>query len=438
MAESRASDPAARLLIAGLSHRSAPAHARERLFVEDVDRPRLLADLRAAGFGQAVAIATCERVEVATLSEEPARDELAIGALLAGWADMDRDAANQALSIHRGHAALRHLFAVAASLESVVVGEPQVLGQLKDSHRAAADAGVVGPELEQMLQAAYTVAKRVRSETALTQQPVSIAAAAIKVARQIHGDLRRTNALLLGLGEMSDLMAAQLNESGVARMVLAHPTRRRADAGARRLGCHARDWDEIDAALTEADVVVAALGEGRYILDAARMRRALKARRQRPMFVMDAAVPADVEPAVDQLDSAFVYDLNDLEQVAQEGRAKREAAALAAWRVVDEELDAYARREVGREAVPAVTALRRHAEGLRAEVLASGKLDASAATRLLINRLLHAPTQVLREAAQDPAERAALERSLERLFGIARNGAEHGGDRGAGRDDEER
>jgi glutamyl-tRNA reductase len=291
------------------------------------------------------------------------------------------------------------------------------------------------------------VAKRVRSETALSQQPVSIAAAAIKVARQIHGDLRRTNALLLGLGEMAELMAAQLTDSGVARMVLAHPTRRRADAGARRLGCHVRAWDEVDTALAEADVIVAALGEGRYIVDAARMRRALKARRQRPMFVMDAAVPADVEPAVDQLDSAFVYDLNDLEQVAQEGRAKREAAALAAWRIVDEELDAYARREVGREAVPAVTALRRHAEGLRAEVLASGKLDASAATRLLVNRLLHEPTQALREAAQDPAERAALERSLARLFGIDRSGeaggepggATHGGGAGgAGRDDEKR
>jgi glutamyl-tRNA reductase len=346
---------------------------------------------------------------------------------------MDGEEVGRLLSIHRGHAALRHLFAVAAALDSQTLGEPQVLGQLKDSHRVAQEAGLVAGSLEAMLQAAYTVAKRVRTETELASQPVSIAAAAIKVARQIHGDLRRCNALLLGLGEMGELMAAQLNDSPVARMVLVHPTQRRAESAARRLGCDVRSWDDLDAALADADIVVAGLGRGDYVLDRTSVRRALKRRRQRPIFVMDAAVPADVEPRVHDLDSAFVYDLGDLERVAQEGRVQREHAALDAWAIVDAELDAFARREAGREAVPAVTALRQHFESVRAEVLSTGKLDADAATRLLVNRLLHGPTQALREAAGDAETRAELERSLQRLYGVDPRNAQRGaGEGGAG------
>ena len=435
-------DPAARLVIVGLSHRNVPADVRESLFVEDVDRARLLADLRAAGFEQGLVLATCERVEVATLSETPHKVELAAGELLASWSGMAGEEVGRLLSIHRGHAALRHLFAVAAALDSQVLGEPQVLGQLKDSHRVAQEAGLVSGALEAMLQTAYTVAKRVRSETELASQPVSIAAAAINVARQIHGDLRRCNALLLGLGEMGELMAAQLNDSALARMVLSHPTQRRAEAAARRLGCDVRPWDELDAGLADADIVVAGLGRGDYVLDRARVRRALKRRRQRPMFIMDAAVPADVEPKVHELESAFVYDLGDLERVAQQGRVQREHAALDAWAIVDAELDAFAKREAGREAVPSLTAMRQHFETVRAEVLSTGKLDADAATRLLVNRLLHGPTQALRDAAGDAEARAELERSLQRLYGIdprhggggapGGRGGQGGGDSGGG------
>ncbi|MBK1697136.1 glutamyl-tRNA reductase [Rhodovibrio salinarum] len=411
-------DPAAHLVIVGLSHRNVPAGVRETLFVEDVDRARLLADLRAAGFEQGVVLATCERVEVATLSETPNKVELTAARLLADWSGMDGEEVGRLLSIHRGHAALRHLFAVAAALDSQMLGEPQVLGQLKDSHRVAQEAGLVAGRLEAMLQSAYTVAKRVRSETELASQPVSIAAAAIKVARQIHGDLRRCNALMLGLGEMGELMAAQLRDSAVARLVLAHPTQRRAETAARRLACDVRPWEDLDAALVDADIVVAGLGRGDYVLGRQTVRRALKRRRQRPIFIMDAAVPADVEPKVHDLDSAFVYDLGDLERVAQEGRVQREHAALDAWAIVDAELDAFAKRAAGREAVPSVTGLRQHFETVRAEVLATGKLDAEAATRLLVNRLLHGPTQALREAAGDVETRAELERSLARLYGI--------------------
>lgn len=415
------------LLVMGVGHRAATPALRARLFVEEPDYARLLRDVRDAGLSQGLVIATCERVEVAVLPADPVAGDRTVRGLLARWTGSDAETLAPLLSRVRGQAALRHLFAVAAGLDSQVLGEPHVLGQLRRSHRAAAAAGLVGRELEAMLQQAYVVAKRVRSETALGEHPVSIAAAAIRVARQVHGDLRRSRALLLGLGEMGEIMAAQLAEAGVGDLVVTHPADRRAEAMARRTGAHARPWAELEAALAEADIVVACLGEGRYAVTAAAMSRALKRRRQRPIFLMDAAVPGDVEPAVEDLEPVFVYDLGDLERVAQEGHARREAAALAAWRIVEAELDAFQRRQSGRAAAPALSALSEHLEAVRAEVLANGKLDAEAATRQLVRRLLHEPSEALRAAADsDEAARAELEHSLKRLFGLGprRDGGE--------------
>lgn len=409
--------PAGELLMLGVNQRSAPPRLREHLLMDAPDLPSLLADVRAAGLEQAVVLATCERLEVAAVSGEPERTEAAVRRLLAGWAGLPAEALRQACESRRGAGALRHLFAVAAALDSQVLGEPQILGQLKESHRVAAAAGMVRTPLEDMLQAAYAAAKRVRSETALAEKPVSIAAAALQVARQVQGDLGRCRGLLVGLGEMAELMAGQLAEGGLEHLTLTHPSARRAEAVARRLGCHLRYWEDLDRALADADIVVAALGEGHYTLTAALVQRALKRRRQRPMFIVDAAVPGDVEPAVEELEPAFVYGLGDLERVAERGRETREKQALAAWRIVDEQLEGFLRQRDERTAVPAVSALHRHFEALRAQVLADPRLDAETATRLLVKRLLHDPSQALRAAAaESETERAELERSLRRLF----------------------
>ncbi len=407
--------PGDSLLLVRLGYRAAPPGLQARVFVEDLDYAPLLEDLRAAGFAQGVVLATCERLEVLTATRD-AGAESALAALIAQWADCPREEIDPLLGVLRGQAALRHLFAVAAALDSQIIGEPQILGQVRTSHRAAQDAGLVGPDLDAALHAAYVTARRVRSETALAQHPVSIAAAAIKVARQVLGDPRRASALLLGLGEMGEIMAAQLKEAGIAELAVTHPSERRAETAARRLAIHQRSWDDLESALASADIVVAALGEGRYILDEARLRRVFKRRRQRPMFIMDAAVPRDVEPAVETLEPAFVYDLGELEQVAQEGLARREEAALAAWRIVEAELDAFRDRQDSRAADSALSDLYLQAESLRAEVLSSGKYDAETATRLLLKRLLLAPSQALRTAARDEAERAELEAALRRLF----------------------
>ena len=279
---------------------------------------------------------------------------------------------------------------------------------------------MVGPELENALQAAYAAAKRVRNETAIAEQPVSLSASALTIARQLHGDLSRVAGMLLGLGEMSELLAQDLQRAGLRNLTVVHPSLPRAEAAARRLECHFRPWEELDAGLASADVVVTACGTGTFVIEAGKAKAALKQRRRKPIFFIDAALPRDVDPAVEKLDGAFVYDLDELEAVARQGKASREATAVDAWQVLADEVSAYQRNQAERGAVPAVIALRRHFEAVREQILADGEKDAATATRLLINRLLHDPSEALRRAATDDRdEPQGLEATVERLFGVA-------------------
>jgi glutamyl-tRNA reductase len=404
------------LLVIGVNHRTAPPALRDRFALIEAELPAALEDLRGAGLGEAALIATCDRVELVAASGDADGAAAALAALLVRRAGADAAAVGKALYRHGGEAALRHLFAVASALDSLVIGEPQVLGQVKDAHRLAAELGLAGAELEAVFAAAYAAARRVRRETRIAERPVSIAAAALQLARDIHGELARCRALLLGPGEMGELMAEQFQQAGLAHFVVCGPVER-AERAALRFRCNRLPLDELDEALAAADIVIASLGAGRALLTAARVAAALRRRPTRPIFVIDAAVPADAEPAVNDLDGAFLYDLGDLERAALAGRATREAASAEAWRIVEAELQGFARRRAERRAVPAVAALRAHVEALRQQALAEAGGDADEATRLLANRLLHDPSEVLREvmgAMPDAAE--AMEDLLRRLF----------------------
>ncbi|HSK38162.1 MAG TPA: glutamyl-tRNA reductase, partial [Arenibaculum sp.] len=245
---------------------------------------------------------------------------------------------------------------------------------------------------------------------------VSIAAAAVQTARDLHGDLKRCAGLLLGTGDMGELMVESLLEAGLSRLVVSDPNDARGERAARRLGSSLVPFARLDGGLAMSDIVVTAAGLGRYILDAERIAAALRRRRKRPIFVIDTSAPADVDPAAAGLEHVFVYDLADLERVAIAGRMGREAAAAAAWAIVDEAVDVFLRGRAERAAVPAVAALRRHFEAERDRLLAEQPgLDAETATRLLINRLLHRPSEALRGMAADgnPAAPGA-----ERLLGL--------------------
>jgi glutamyl-tRNA reductase len=277
---------------------------------------------------------------------------------------------------------------------------------------------MMGAEFDGLLQAAYGAAKQVRSETAIGQRPVSIAAAAVEVSREVHGDLGSCSGLLIGLGEMGEMVAGKLRDAGLGGLAVTHRTPSRAEPLARTLDANVVPFESLDEALTTADVVITCAGLGAYTVTFEVMEEALKRRRQRPVFVIDLAVPRDADPAIEALDSLFLYDSDDLEGVARAGLAERETVAAEAWRIVDQGLAAFAKARARRTRTPAINALRRRFEALRQEVLAENRgADAEEVTRLLINRLLHDPSEALGDgAAFDEYHGADAEHLVRRLF----------------------
>lgn len=413
----RPPDPLRGLFAVGVTFRTAPEALRERLAVAPDAEGDVLAALKNLGLTEVLLLSTCDRVEVFGVAKDSEAGADQALALLAARAEMPGGALQDFAVRALGSDAAQHLFAIAASLESQVVGEPQVLGQVKEAERRAEIAGVLGPSLRGTLAAAYSAAKRVRRETKLGERPVSLASAAVKMARRLHGDLAERQLLLLGLGEIGELLVWEFHDVGLRRITVAHSSLARAAATAQRLRGHHAALEELPRLLSQADIVVAAVGAGRFMLDKSLVQAALKARRQRPMLLLDTVLPRDVAEEVQSLDSAFVFSLDDLERLAGEGKAEREAAARGAWQLLSEELSAFLRDRAARDVAPAITDLRRMADELRREVLSDRRLDAEAATQLLLKRLLHAPSSALRDAASE-GKQAEMEQALRRLFAL--------------------
>ncbi len=400
---------------------------RDRLFVEDEKVPAFLDKLRRSGIKQALVISTCDRVEVQAIHPDNAYAVESIRSIMAehvGLTPADMDGQIYDMS---NEEAIRHIFSVPSSLDSLMIGEPQVLGQVKAARRMARDAGMVGPELESVLQAAFEAAKRVRSETAIGQKPVSMATVAVRLAKDLHGYMETCNGLLIGVGDMGELVASSFIAAGIGHFSVTHPNEARAETLAQSLDCHVRPFDALSSALAEADIVLASMGTRRYVLTADMVASSLRKRRHKPVFLVDTAIPCDVEPAVNRIDEAFLYDLNDLEQVAMEGRANRESEAVAGWKIIDEEVAGFLRERSERIAVPTLTMLRRHFEAEREKALADADNDAEKATRLLVNRLLHRPSKIIRQTAGGAGVETGgdgsgkndwydIERTLKRLF----------------------
>ncbi len=423
--------PTERLVVIGINQRTASLALREQLFAEEADQSQILDELAGSGIEEALVVSTCERLDIIASEQQLDGVGGACGAvprlrdIMARRVGGDPRILDEEGYFHQGRAALRHVFAVTSSLDSQMVGEPQILGQVKASHRLAVEQGMSGPLLESVMQAAFGTAKRVRSETPVAQQPVSLIASALQAARDLHGDLGRCGGLLIGLGEMGELLAVEFRAAGLADLTIMHSSNRRAEIASHRFGCHNRPWDQLDLALDAADVVITAEGGGRYSLEPAMIESALRKRRKKPIFVVDASEPGDVAPAVGEMDGVYVYNLDDLERLALAGKVSRETATMAAWKILGEELLRFERRWAERAAGPAVADLRRHFEVVREQVLGEGKLDAETATRLLINRLLHEPSKALREtAASEPSGdegHRQMADAARRLFGLSQD-----------------
>jgi glutamyl-tRNA reductase len=417
------------LFVLGLSHRTAPVEIRERFAVPEDAVAALAQRVRAIdGCGESFVVSTCNRVEIYAASRDVRGLGEPVAALLAEVGGASSTGLSPHLYRHAGPAAVRHLFRVAASLESMVVGEPQILGQLKSSFEICREAGATGPALQRAVTRAFSVAKRVRSETGIGRNPVSVSSVAVDLARQIFGDLGRSTVLLVGAGKMGELAARHLCGAGVKGLLVANRNPERARALAERLGGVPRALDELPDLLVQADIVVTSTAAPGYLIDRKRLKPVLKARKYRPVFIIDIAVPRNVEPSINQLDNVFVYDVDDLQHIAGENLADRRREADAAEALVDGEATRFVREQAAQVATPTIVALRERAEAVRKDELAKAlaRMDGldprhqktvEILAERIVNKLLHdVLTEVKRSASEADGEAVlALTRRLFRL-----------------------
>jgi glutamyl-tRNA reductase len=314
------------------------------------------------------------------------------------------------LYVHRNRLAVEHAFSVASGLDSMVLGEAQILGQLKDAYRIAHEVGSTGPWLNKLFQAAFSAAKRVRSETLIGANAVSLASATVRLAQRMYADLHARSALMIGAGEMNALTARHFTAAGVKRMVIANRTLSRAQELAAEIKGYAVDLSQLDKELTEADIVISCTSSPIPLITKAAAAAAVRARRRRPILMVDLAVPRDIDPRVADLEDIYLFSIDDLQQLIDENRQQREVAAGGARVLIVEEVARFLSELRAKEAGPAIRALRHQADTIRQQtleqarrMLSSGKsaddaLDFLANT--LMNRLLHAPTQALRQASE--------------------------------------
>ncbi len=403
-------------IVVGANHKSSTMMLRDRIFIEEDRAGDILASLKAGGIGQVIIVSTCDRVDFIAMCENP---ETASAAMLDAMANEGQISINelegQTYTLE-GADAVEHIFSVCASLDSLMIGEPQIQGQVKSAHRIAMDAGTVGPELESLMQAAYGTAKRVRTETRIGEGPVSMATSAVQIVRDLFGHPERCRALLIGAGDMGELIASDMSQAGLGHLTVTHPRPRRAEAMAKELSAHTAPFDELSRLLIDSDIVITALGSRSFTLEKNNVASALKARRRRPIFIVDAAVPGDVEPAVEDLDDAFVYGLGDLERVALKGRAGRELEAAEALIILAEEVDGFLNALSERVAIPVLVRMRNLFEDARKQAMKDANGDGEKATRLLTGRLLHGPSEALRRAASGGHDMDEMARVLEELF----------------------
>ena len=347
----------ARLCVVGLSHRTAPVEVRERVaFAEDALGGALKQAVTLPGVGEAMIVSTCNRVELyAGVDADDSPEQLA--RLLIEGRSLSESLRTHLYS-HDGEAALTHLFRVAASLDSMVLGEPQILGQVKEAFALATTHGTIGPLLQKALPRAFAVAKRVRSETEIARSSASIASAAVDLARQIFGSLSGRQVLVVGAGKMGALSAKHLMSSGIAELVVVNRTQARAEALASSLGGRAAAWDELDALLGKADIVLCSTGAAEPVIARQRVERVMKTRRGRWLFFIDIAVPRDVEPSVGEIGNVYLYDVDALEEVVARNRAGRASEASEAEDMVREEVRRFAALERAAGVVPVIKALR--------------------------------------------------------------------------------
>jgi glutamyl-tRNA reductase len=417
-----------RLFAVGLSHRTAPVELRESVDFTRGGAAEALAALATRGIGrELVVLSTCNRAEIYAVAGPEAPD--AVGRFFAEYHQIPLARLSEHLYVRRGADAARHLFRVAAGLDSLVVGEPQILGQVKGAYAVASDNGYTAAVTNRLFHSAFSVGKRVRSETGLAEGAVSVSYAAIALARKIFGSLHGLNVLILGAGGMAKLTAIHLKAQDVRQITIASRTLAAAERLARHLDGRAAAWSEIGTALASADIVITATGAVDPVLTRGSVQDAMRHRRQGPLFIIDIAVPRDVEASVGDLEQVFLYNIDDLQGIVKENLARRSAELERAEAIVQEEVNRFTAWLQSREIIPTVVALRERFESIRQAELArlqpklaslppEARERVDEITHLLIEKLLLTPTEQLK-AVRDDSAIAAYADALNRLFRLA-------------------
>jgi glutamyl-tRNA reductase len=427
------------LLLVGISHKTAPVELRERLDFQARGIGRALQSLTARGAArEVVVLSTCNRAEVYAAATDLAAARTEVVGFVGEFHGLDQAEITPHVYGVTDLDVARHLFRVAAGLDSLVVGEPQILGQVKEAHTAASEVKAVGPILNRLFHASFGVGKRVRTETGLGAGAVSVSYAAVALARKIFGDLEGRHVLVIGAGEMGKLTALHMKSQGASHVTLVSRTMAHAARTAELIGGSAAPWDELDSALAESDVVITATGAASPILTKGHVEAAMRRRRSRPLFIVDIAVPRDVEPAAGEIEQVFLYNIDDLQATVRENLVRRTSEVVRAEAIVDEEVEKFGAWFRSRSAIPTVVALRERFETIRRAELERLEFKIAALppdarsrvdeiTHLIVEKLLLAPTEQLKALA-DAQVVGAYAEALTRLFGLAEQQAPEGQD----------
>lgn len=416
-----------KLHLAGLNHKTAPVELREQVAFDGDALATCLHQLKhVEGLEEGLILSTCNRVEILVSADDHTDARQSIETFLSTSSHVPGGKLSSHLYHFEGKDAIRHLFRVAASLDSMIVGEPQILGQIKAAFSAAKSAGTAGHDLEFVLTRAFSVAKRVRTETEIGSSAVSISFAAVELAREIFGSLKDKKVLLIGAGKMSELAARHLRRSGIGEVLVTNRTRERAEHMAELFSGKVVAYDKMLETLPMVDIAIASSGAPHYILTEENMRPVMAARRQRPMFLIDIAVPRNIAPGVNSMEAVFLYDIDDLGRVVEKNLKGRQSEAAQAEVIITEEVENILHRMEARKVTPIIVKLQDQMESWRKGELerVRGKLGeltpqqneaVEALLRSVTNKMLHGPLSELRATAGKPEGEMTAE-MIRRIF----------------------
>ncbi|MGZ5473988.1 MAG: glutamyl-tRNA reductase [Thermoanaerobaculia bacterium] len=419
------------LILVGLNHRTAPVDVRERLSVPEPKLPDTTNALRnIEGVDGAVVFSTCNRVEAVVSTRDEDVIELLVD-WLAARAGTHRAELEKHLYILRHGDVVKHLFRVAAGLDSMILGEPQIGGQVKKAFMTAQELGTLDSLLTQVYENTMRVAKKVRTDTGIGEHAVSVPYAAVELAKKIFGDLRGLHVLLLGAGDMGELTAEHLHQQAVKQVFVANRSHERAIELANRFEGSAVQFDRIDEHLGKCDIVIASTAAPHFVIEPYQVTRALDVRRNRNLFLIDLSVPRNINPAVSEIDGAYLYNVDDLQQVADANLELRQQKAGDAEQIVLREVEVFRKRLVAQDAVPTILELQQRLETIRAAEFEKclrkvGPMTPEQREAIemfstqMVNKILHYPILQLRDGAEEPQERESLRKTIRKIFGLAK------------------